>query len=158
MAEATTKAPDVADLEKRLEDARKKRAAAAAAREAAKLPGALLSELERVERDAADDEVIARLEDELGPIDRAIAVVRTELGAVVLKRADPPAYKKFTDLMSRENPKQHELSASFVFPCVKHPSRPDFEKMLEEQPHVLIRCANALSELAGVRAKETAGK
>jgi hypothetical protein len=155
--EAKKLAP-VLDLERRLEEARAKRAAAAAAREEAKLPARLQTELEREERAMADDEVIARLEDEHGAVGRAIGVVHTDLGAVVLKRAAPPQFKRFQDLMARENPKQHELSDTLVRPCVLHPSQGEFEKMLAEQPHILIRCANTISELAGVRTKEEAGK
>lgn len=157
MTEAMKLAP-VLDLEKKLEELRSKRAAAALAREEAKRPARLQTELEREERAIADDDVIARLEDELGPIGRAIGVVRTDLGAVVVKRAPPPAFKRFQDLMARENPKQHELSDALVRPCLVHPSSSEFDKMLAEQPHILIRCANVLSELAGVRTKEEAGK
>lgn len=158
MTEPTTKEDTEASLEKRIEALRQKRAAAALAREEAKRPARLQNELEREERALSDDEVIAKLEDELGPIGRAIGVVRTDLGAVVLRRADPVAYKKFSDLMARENPKQHELAAPMVMPCVKHPSRAEFDRMIEEQPHILIRCANVLTELAGFRAQEVAGK
>lgn len=157
MTEAMKVAP-VLDLEKKLEEARAKRTAAALAREEAKRPARLQTELEREERAISDDEVIARLEDELGPIGRAIGVVRTDLGAVVLKRATPPAFKKFQDLMARENPKQHELSGELVRPCLLHPAQAELDRMLAEQPHILIRCANVVSELAGVRAKEEAGK
>lgn len=146
------------DLETRLALARAKRAAAAAAREEAKRPGVLKAELEREERALVDDDAIARLEDEHGPIGRAIEVIRTELGAVIVKRAPPVAFKRFQDLMARENPKQYELCEQLVAPCLLHPARAAFDLMLAEQPHILIRCANKVSELAGVRAKEEAGK
>jgi hypothetical protein len=158
MTEATKDSAPNADLEHRLEALRQRRAEAAAAREEKKRPAVLQAELEREERALVDDEVIAKLEDERGAIGRAIGVVRTDLGAIVVRRADPAAYKKFADMMARENPKQHELSTTLVQHALLHPTLAEFDRMAQEQPHILIRCANVISELAGVRAKEEAGK
>jgi hypothetical protein len=146
------------ELEAQLAAIQAKRAAFAAAREKAKRPDVLKSQLEAEVRDLEDDQAIVALEDEHGADGRFIKVIRTDLGAVILRRAHAPAFKRFQDLRSRENSKVHELSEQLVRPCLLHPSKERFDEMLREQPHILIRCANGLAELAGVRAEEVSGK
>ena len=106
----------------------------------------------------ADEEAIARFEDELGPVDKLIAVVRTDLGTVILRRAKPPAYKRFNEQITREGAKPFELSEQLVVACLLYPSREVFATMIEAQPFITIRCASAISTLAGVRTQEVVGK
>lgn len=145
-------------LEKKLEEARARRAAIAEAREKKNADKLLEAELAAEVQGIEDDEVIAKLEDELGPEGRAFKVIRTDLGAVIVKRSTAAAFKMFQDLRARENPKVHQLSDQLTRPCLLHPSKDRFDEMLKEQPHILIRCTNAIAELAGVRAEEVAGK
>jgi len=144
------------DLE--LAELRAKRAAVADKRARFAEQVAKAERLEAERRAVADEEAIARLEEEHGPLDKAIAVVYTDLGAVVVRRAKPPAYKRFNEHITRENAKPFELSEQLVFACLLYPTREAFGAMVEAQPFTLIRCANAISTLAGVRAQEVAGK
>jgi hypothetical protein len=144
--------------EKRASEIREQLAAIAARRAEREAARAKAEEIPNLERELRDTEALEKADAELGPEGKAMAVVRTDLGAVIVKRATPPAFKRFQDLMARENPKQHELSDQLVRPCLVHPDPSTFDRMLTEQPHILLRCANAISSLAGVRQNEVAGK
>lgn len=144
------------DLE--LAEIRAKRAAVADKRARFAEQVAKGDRLEAERRQLADEDAIARLEEEHGPVDKVIAVVPTDLGAVVVRRAKPPAYKRFNELITREHAKQFELSEQLVLACLLYPTREAFAAMVEAQPFTMIRCANAISTLAGVRSQEVAGK
>ena len=141
-----------------LAELRAKRAAIAERRARFAEQCAKRDRLEAERRQVADEDAIARLEEEHGPIDKVIGVVYTDLGAVVVRRAKPPAYKRFNEAITRDNAKQFELSEQLVIPCLLYPTREAFAVMTEAQPFTMIRCANAISTLAGVRMQEVAGK
>lgn len=141
-----------------LAELRARRAAVAEARARHAEQVAAAGQLEVERRALADDEAIARLEQEHGPLDKAIAVVQTDLGAVVVRRAKPPSFKRFNEGMTRDSPKAFELSEQLVLPCLLYPSREAFAAMIEQQPFTMIRVASAISTLAGVRMQEVAGK
>lgn len=145
-------------IEQRLEAAKARRAAVADAREKKNAAALLEAEVAAEEQAAVDDEALVKLEDEHGPEGQSFKVIRSDLGAVAVRRAPAAAFKKFQDLSSRPNAKMHELSDELMRHCLLYPSKERFEEMLRAQPHTLIRCANKVAELAGVRAEEVAGK
>lgn len=146
------------EQQKELEELRAKRAALAEKRDKRAAERALVDELETTRRELADEEAIERLEEEHGPDGKAIGIVRTDLGAVVVKRPIAAAFKRFQDLMSRDNPKRHELTEQLVKPCLLHPDKPTLDQMVAQQPHIMIRAGNKIAELAGVREEEVSGK
>lgn len=118
-----------------------------------------LAELEataaKAERDAKDAKVIVEIEEKHGVIDGVRLVrVDTELGVVVLKRANHLIYKRFRDAGEAKTEDLEKL----VRPCLVHPDKSAFDAMVEDVPAILDRCANAIVKLAGFRMKEVAGK
>lgn len=142
------------DFEKRLAAARAKRSELETAAAARAVERDQAEQLEAEERSIRDLEAIAKAETDHGPQGRKIAVVRTDLGAVVLKRANPLHYKRYVD----QGEFNTEANERLVRQCVVHPPLTTFEAWLQEQPAILVRCANAICALAGVRAKEVEGK
>lgn len=142
------------DLESRLAAARAKLEERNRVKAAAGASDALLNEVERAEREVLDADAIDAAEAKLGKQGKAFAVIVTDLGAVIVKRAPAPTYKKFQD----EGDYKFLALEKLVFPLVEHPDRTTFERMIDEQPHILVRCGNAVGELAGVRSEAQAGK
>lgn len=114
----------------------------------------LEASVEAAERAILDEQAIARAEDEHGALGRFIAVVQTDLGAVIVKRPHAATFRKFQDAASL---KTRDLDA-LVRPCLVHPDRGGLDQILAEQPATLVRLANAVSELAGARVEEVSGK
>lgn len=109
-----------------------------------------LAEIERYE-------LLTRFEVELAGkegIDFAIVDV-TDVGAgfVVLKLGPNALWKAFS--ASRMGEMDQD---AFVLPCIVHPERDKYRRIVSERAFVGDRCANALAGLYGVRAKEEAGK
>lgn len=140
------------DLERRLAAARERKRAAEAKRQATQAAADALAKVETEEREALDEEAIANAEAEHGA--NKIGIVRTDLGAVIVKRPHPAHYKRFRD---RESAKTQDLE-KLVRPCVVYPDATRFDAMLDEQPAILDRVANQVVELAGFRAREVSGK
>jgi len=123
-----------------------------------------LAESEAVEAAAlelADNEAIEAAEAAHGPAydgnetdsKRQIALVRTSLGVVIVKRALPVVFKRY-----RESKMTDADTEALVKACLVHPDRQRLNAMVDEQPFILERSANAIGILAGVRVKELAGK
>lgn len=142
------------ELEARLEAARAAGAQLVRAREERAEIARLEFEIEAAERAVVDEEAIAAAEEEYGPVGRAIAIVETDLGAVVLKRPHAATFQKFQDVGKMRT---RDLDA-LVRPCLVHPDRAGLDRILKELPATLVRLANAVSELAGARAEEVSGK
>jgi len=142
------------DLESRLEAARVRQRSATAAREENRKNRELLEAVEAAERSAKDEEAIAAAEAEHGPTGRALRVIRTSFGCVILKRPSPIHYKRFRDVGKANTTAFEKL----VRPCVIYPDASALDRILEEEPATLDRCANAVVELAGFRAEELSEK
>lgn len=143
---------DRAALEKRLEEARERKRIAEAKRLAMETEGELQRRVEIEEIAAADEEAIAKYEEEIGA--QKIRVVHTDVGCVIVKRPNPLLYKKFRD---QGNTKTKDLE-KLVHPCLVYPTVTQFEKMMEEQAATLDRTADAVVTLAGFRRKEVSEK
>lgn len=144
----------VEDLKARLEAAKARRAAAESSALAARAESDLLLEVETAEREAKDAEAIATAEAKHGRQGKKIAVILTDMGAVIVKRPHHVAYKAFTDL---EEIKSADLD-KLIRPCVVYPDASALDKILEELPGTLNRCADAVCYLAGARKGELAKK
>jgi hypothetical protein len=142
------------ELEQRLVDIRARRAELDKLQAVRSEERDLAELVEREERELKDREAIAAAEAEHGPLRKRIAAVHTDLGVVILKRSNPLMFRRFQDAGTLKSEHLDKL----VRPCVVHPDLPTFDRILEELPATLLRCANAVSELAGVRAEEVTGK
>lgn len=145
--------PDAA-THSEISELRAKREVIARAREERSLANELADKLATEKRALADEEAIDAAERDLGPIGKRIEVVRTDFGAVIVKRAHPAIFKRFID-RGKSNTKDLE---ELVRPCLVYPALSEFEGYVEQQPMILLRAANGVSSLAGVRAEELAGK
>jgi hypothetical protein len=101
-----------------------------------------------------NEQAIDLAEQEVGPIGKKIAVVNTDLGVVIVKRPHAAIFKRFQDRGKTDSKSLYEL----VKPSLVYPSLDGFERLCEELPATLLRCADAVSGLAGVRAEDIAGK
>ena len=155
MTETTpgTAAPTAADkeLETELKAVRAKRAALEDARTARTEPS-IAERLATEKRELAEDEVLDRLAEEHGH--KHIELVRCEYGAVIVKRPHLATYRRFQDAGKSDTKTYDQL----VRPCVLYPSKAEFDALLEQQPHLLTRCADAVVRLAGVRTEEVQAK
>lgn len=139
-------------VQQELAELEAKREAIALRREAFANAEAEADKLAAAQRGLADDEKIEALELEHGT--RKIAVLRTELGAVVVKRPHLNTFRKFQDHGATDS----EALGKLVRPCLVHPDVANFEKICAERPATLMQVANACIRLAGVRSEDLAGK
>lgn len=102
----------------------------------------------------ANEQAVEAAEQEIGAVGVKIAVVNTVLGVVILKRPHAATFRKFQDRGKTDSKYLYEL----VKPCLVYPSLADFELVCDELAATLLRCADAVSGLAGVRAEELSGK
>jgi hypothetical protein len=138
------------DVKAKIAAARARKAAAEASRAAAvETPEA---ELARVEREARDAEALHDAERTHGKA--KIAALETDLGLVILKRAHPAHYKRFQDLEKVSTEDAEKLTR----PCLVYPEPDAFDRMIEEQPGTVARCAVAIMRLAGARNADLSGK
>lgn len=102
----------------------------------------------------ANEQAIAKAESEHGRIcDGKIGAVETRLGVVIVKRPQAAFHRRF---MKGTN--GHEDAEKLVRHCLVHPSPVAFDALLEEQPGVLDAITVVCAHLAGLGAKEVAGK
>ena len=146
-------------MEDQTEELRRRREAALTRKRAADAKRAELEasregelEVERLELEAANAEAVADAEADHDP--RKIRVVESGLGVVIVRRPNPLLYKRFRD---KGEAKTNELE-KLVRGCLLYPTAAGFDRILEEEPGTLDRCATAVIELAGFRLKEASGK
>jgi hypothetical protein len=145
---------DIDPVEAELAEVRAKRRALAAAREARAANTATADALKAEKEALADDEAIAKAEAEHGPLKKKIYEVRTAAGLVIVKRPNHVLYRKFQDSAEQSVVELEKL----VRPCLVYPPVEQFDRMLDDQPAILIPVADAVTWLAGFRAKENAAK
>lgn len=141
-----------AQLQARLEAAKKKREAARQRREELESKGELERRVAAEEQAATDEEALFNAESEHGR--NKVATVDTPMGMIILKRPNPLHFKRFQD---KESAKTKDLD-QLVRPCLVHPTPAKFDAILEELPATLTRCADRVATLAGVRVRELTGK
>ena len=143
-----------AQLEQRLAELRSKRKELEDRADQGATERRLVEQIEIEERAIRDREALAEAEAKHGPVGKKIAVVQTEVGGVILKRCNPLLFRRFQDSGKTTSDELERL----VRPSLVYPDASTFEKWCDEQPATLIRCANAICVLAGVRVKEVEGK
>jgi hypothetical protein len=140
---------------KKLAELRAKRSELQAAREARAAQRDADDELEAEERAIRDEQALADAEEKYGRVGRDLAAVDTDFGVVILKRAHQATFRRFME--SGEDTKTEDLMR-LVRPSIVYPSPGDFDGYIDQQPMILARCAKAVSQLAGLRTKETSAK
>jgi hypothetical protein len=149
MSEAAAK---IDDSDAQLAEVRAKRAALAEARRIREEQRAQAEQLVDEVRGLADDEAIEAAENEHGA--KKIAVVKTDMGAIILKRAHPNIFKRFQDKGSMK----HEDLERLVRPCLVYPDVAKFDAIMAELPATMLRCADTVSVLAGIRQEDVSAK
>ena len=144
---------EIKELQERIARAQEQREQAEQKREAMRRsPAELRKQLEREEQAAKDAEALLAAEQEHG-VNR-VASIETEEGLIIVKRPNPLHFKRFQD---KDKHKVDDFE-QLVRPCVIHPSKARFDEICENLPATLMRCANAVVQLAGFRARDLAGK
>lgn len=133
---------------------RARRAELQAAREAREEAAAVKRLVEAERRAIQDEEALAAAVETYGEVGRHIEAVDTDLGVVIVKRASALRFKRFQDADTIDS----KAASQLVRPCVVHPTLDVLDTMLDEQPGILLRLANAVSRLAGARANEVEKK
>lgn len=134
------------DLEKRVAEARAKRAEQEAKRADDKARADALRELE-------DLEALEKYEAEHGPEGEAIARVRGRDLTVWLKKPHKNTYDKFAE---RKDPNAQQVK-EFVWPCVLG-DKSAVDEAIKAEPHLLYRLASTVAELGGVQRDKINGK
>lgn len=134
---------------KALEDARARRAAAAAHTD----------DLATVKRAIERERTIAALEEKhgVGCVGTKVAVIDTRLGCVAVKRPTGPAYKAFQEAVARDGYMDKHVQ-TLVRPCVAHPDLEAFDRITSELPGVPGILAGLIVDLAKGHAREVSGK
>jgi hypothetical protein len=110
--------------------------------------------LPRQELALADDKAQDEAEAKHGALGAGIRVVETDLGRIILKRPHAAMYKRFADKSSIETDDIEPL----VRHCLVHPSVGQFDAIMEVLPATMLRCADQIALLAGVRLEKVTGK
>lgn len=134
------------DLEKRVAEARAKRAEQEAKRADEKARLDAMRELEDLEN-------LEKYEAEHGPEGEGCARVRGRELTVWLKKPHKNTYDKFAE---RKNPDAQQVK-EFVWPCVLG-DKGLVEDAIKREPHLLYRLASAVAELGGVQREALNGK
>ncbi len=143
---------ETALLEQRLAAATARTREVQAVRATSEAKRELADRVEAAEREAADEEAIAKAEEEHGA--KKIDHVNTDLGCVIVKRPNAVLFKRFQD---KGQTKSQELE-KLVRPCVIHPDHAMLDRIFDEYPATLAAVANCVCILAGVRTEEMEGK
>jgi hypothetical protein len=142
---------DTTTTDTQLAELRAKRAALADAREAR----AILTpdqEIEKEKRALEQDDALDKAETEHGA--KRVRLVRGDSGAVILKRPHMVTFRKFQDRGTTDS----EALEALIKPCILWPTKAEFDALMQEEPALLQRCANAVCALAGVRVDEVTKK
>jgi hypothetical protein len=144
----------MSDTDDRLAKARARKAAAEAARANAETQAASTAEIEQLEREAADAEAITDAICKLGAVGSEIAVVETDMGAIIVKRASSGNFRRFQDQAKFDTASIDKL----VRPCFVYPDHATIDRILDRLPATLPRLGDAVVLLAGARASDQAAK
>lgn len=147
---------EMKELEARSKAAREQLDAIEADREKRAQLAAERRRVEAEERAIKEAPEIERLEAEHGAIGERIAVVETDLGAIVIKRPAPVVFRRFQDAGDAKS--KSDTFTSLVKPCVLYPDMKRFNEILDALPATLSRLADEAVALAGFGQKEAAGK
>jgi hypothetical protein len=142
------------ELKQRLEVARLERDRLAKERADRESKRALVEKLADEERELKNEVAIDKAEAEHGPIGEKIAVLHTRGGVVIVKRAHSAAFRRFQDVGKQKTADCEVL----LRPCLVYPDPSTFDKWAEAEPAIILRTANVICTLAGIRSEESGGK
>jgi hypothetical protein len=114
--------------------------------------------LETAERGLRDEQAIERAEAEHGAVGKKIAVIETDMGAIIVKRANHVIFRKFQENGRDENGVNFDEAEKLVKHALVYPTRAEFDRIAEDLPATIMRCADAVAILAGIRVKERVAK
>lgn len=112
----------------------------------------LKEKMEREQREELEAAELEAAEEKHGA--KRVALVPTDLGAVIVKAAHEAHVRKWQD----KGGSSTEDFDRLIHPCLLYPSRGDYVRMLSEQPLLRIPVAKAILKLAGAKLDEQAGK
>ncbi len=133
-------------------DALREQRAALAEQAAARLEPSIDEQIALEERALLDDQKFADAQIQHGA--RAVKLIRTEAGGIIVRRPHISAFRKFQDTGNLNS----DATEEFVKSCLLHPSKPEFDKYLREAPGALVKIASVCVELAGFRSDEQRSK
>jgi hypothetical protein len=107
-------------------------------------------ETAQLEQAIADEEALAKLIAEHGPLGKKIEAVHTDMGLIVVQRPHTMKFRRFQDRGKFDTDEISQL----IRPCVIYPPLPRFDAILEELPATLARVGSAVIALSGHRSKE----
>jgi 5'-3' exonuclease len=110
-------------------------------------------ETAQLEQAIADEEALAKLIAEHGPLGQKIEAIHTDMGLIVVTRPHTLKFRRFQDRGKFDTDEISQL----IRPCVIYPALPRFDAILEELPASLARVGSAVIALAGHRS-ESLGK
>ena len=151
-AEVTTPVVDdeIAALEKELAEAQMAHTAAESDRSAAFRKSDLLEKIALEKRKAADAAIVKDLELKHGREGKRIVVLETPDGLVVVKRPTITKFKGFQDTET----KTLDVQEGLVRDCLLYPDQRAWNALVDAQPGIVMRAANAVVFLAGVRVND----
>lgn len=138
--ETKSPADELAELQKRKAD-----------REAARKVENTAAEIERL---TLEEKFEAELGGAVGRTFAMVDVSGLGEGFVVLKLGEAALLNAF--MAAKDN--DAVTTEAFVLPNVVHPARDEYRKLVMRRPVVAARCAGALVELYGLKAKDDQGK
>jgi hypothetical protein len=142
---------DATEIEKKIAEIEARRAALADA-EAKRLEPTPEERLALAQRGLAEDEALAAAQTQYGA--RAVRLINTEAGAIIVRRPHIAAFRKFQDSGELKSDQAEELvKASLVYP-----SKPEFDRLMRDLPGCLTQAASVCVELAGFRSAEVRTK
>jgi len=136
-----------------LQALRDKAAAARAAREAAQAKREESEEV-RLQREIETEDAIAAAIESHGAVGDKIAVLRTPMGVIIVRRPDKPVWRRFSDGKETTGKEGRGL----VIPSLVHPTAARFDEIEREYPAVLEQAVTLVTDLAVARDKEATGK
>lgn len=112
------------------------------------------TELERLQRELEDEPHIQEAIDTHGAIGDGIAILRTRMGAIVVKRPAQSAWRRFSDGKAITGQESRTLVAA----CRVYPSMARVDEIVDAYPAALEQVAGLACELAAAGSKEVAAK
>lgn len=153
-------AREIAELQARIDKARAAKLAIELRAESRTTLEKQRADAEREEREAKEAAVLDEFEAQGEVVRKTIYAVRTPGGLVVVKRVPRMLYNQWIDGVSKRKnstPTDQDLN-ELVRPQLLYPDKGAFNALLDEYPHALRQCADAVIWLAGARKGELAGE
>jgi hypothetical protein len=163
MGDPTTAVPaanaddqELADMQARIDAARARKEATQDRIAAAQRKKKLELELEAEERQANEAEKLEALVEQYGPVGKALAVLRTDEGHMIVARTPAQVHvKRFRTKKGFESPDAQDELARV---SVAYPDKAAFDKLVERWPFLAEQvCVKAIN-LARARTQEESGE